>query len=1557
MSSVALLSSTSSSVSTSSDFSVDGYSNRRDSQEVGSSGSVQDEYNHSSVDSLRETSLPPPGNGLLPSNMVEQNSLNGSANFVDGRTGKDDEFMQKANNLPIYEERENNHFNKGEMDLQYWLPPETEDQENDMDCSLANFDDDDDEGDDGTKWGMPSSLGSFGEESSGSFSYKEEKQIAMDKVRNNKFKAVVHHLLKNAGVASSGKDGDNWVDIVTSLSWEAASFVKPDIGEGKAMDPDGYVKVKCVATGSRSESKLVRGMVFKKHAAHKHMPTNYKKPRLLLIQGALDLSLSGLSSFESMNQGKETLKSIMDALDMCNPNVILVEKTVSRDIQESILAKGMTLVIDMKLHRLQRVARCTGSSILSSDTLTGKKLGQCDSFHFAKFVEEHATAGESGKKPSKTLMFLDGCPTRLGCTILLKGTNSEELKKIKLVVQYAVLVAYHLILETAFLLDQRAMYSTLPLDGLVNLLDANQTPCISPREADVAMPEDSVAESDSSGMIDIHISNGFHNKMPSDVGLESDTMFPYEPYNPLVFSGFSSISASLRRAFGNNVPLLSSQQSFSTHTGINGEVTNSQIQSTNELSTHSVANGHSDILTKDDFGEEKALDNDGISVHNEPQLETQSSVGENEDQSQFKDGSSKMLNADSILILMSRRNSSTGSICEQSHFSHIKFYRNFDVPLGIFLRDNLLNQRLLCSLCGGSPEAHIYYYAHHNKQLTIQVKHFPMEKHLPGETDGKIWMWSRCGNCKPQSGNTQSTKRVLISADARGLSFGKFLELSLSNHLSSCSFSICGHPLHTDCLYFFGLGPMIAMLRYSPVTTYTVSLPPEKLKFDSQISDERLRKAFDSISNLYEKGLEVFLEIEKSLKDVGSRFIGSKLKIQGSLKEFSDIAEMLKQERRQFEEDLLNASKNWDSGDPIYKVVSLNRVQWDMLVASCVWDRRLHSLLSSEITTAAPTCHKQMQDQSNVEEDGYVGEHLDNAVECETNGTNLDKFEDTAVQTTDVIEVPIEGDTQGSSGQYSLLTTYLDEEGMHKLSGGMSNSDGSNNQYLSNPDPSSDSQSADAQNIALTAYDLPAEANDSNLSERKFSVLKVSSAENSEWIWSPFQDIRNEYLKDLQKGYSMKFEPVNTYPQGSRIQNVINDEGSRLHIPLGIDNSIVSDHEDELSSIVACALALLKDPSVLVDRNEDPTRERGLDSKLYEKSYSVSRPSSLNSSYWSSFGSFTSDGIYSSASGLDDSSLSSTNGLYLSDSLIYFEDMHLEVSMGLGKLPGKGKYSVVSLYASQFQDLRRRCCPSELDYIASISRCRNWDAKGGKSKSFFAKTLDDRFIIKEIKRTEYESFLEFAPHYFKYMKDCFEQGNQTCLAKILGIHQVTVRQKGGKETKHDLMVMENLMFGRNISRQYDLKGALHARLNSSPDGSGDVLLDQNFVNDMNNSPFYVGRQAKRNLQRAVWNDTTFLNSINVMDYSLLVGVDTQNGELVCGIIDYVRQYTWDKQLENWVKSSLVPRNQLPTVISPKEYKKRFRKFITTHFVSVPDHWCSQILSNSGEEDDSFHGKS
>lgn len=112
------------------------------------------------------------------------------------------------------------------------------------------------------------------------------------------------------------------------------------------------------------------------------------------------------------------LKLTSEMINACNPNVVLVEKTVSRDIQECLLSKGITLVFDMKLHRLERIARCTGSPIISPSAVSpNPQLRQCDSFHIEKFSEEHNLLSEGGKKPSKTLMFFEGCPKPLGCTV------------------------------------------------------------------------------------------------------------------------------------------------------------------------------------------------------------------------------------------------------------------------------------------------------------------------------------------------------------------------------------------------------------------------------------------------------------------------------------------------------------------------------------------------------------------------------------------------------------------------------------------------------------------------------------------------------------------------------------------------------------------------------------------------------------------------------------------------------------------------------------------------------------------------------------------------------------------------------------------------------------------------------------------------------------------------------------------------------------------------------------------------------------------------------------
>lgn len=111
-------------------------------------------------------------------------------------------------------------------------------------------------------------------------------------------------------------------------------------------------------------------------------------------------------------------------IEISHPNVVLVEKSVSRDVQDILVKNGITLVSDMKLHRLERIARCTGSEIMSfANSMETMNLRQCDSFHFEKFVEEHKISGDGGKRPHKTLMFLEGCPRSLCCTVSLFCIN------------------------------------------------------------------------------------------------------------------------------------------------------------------------------------------------------------------------------------------------------------------------------------------------------------------------------------------------------------------------------------------------------------------------------------------------------------------------------------------------------------------------------------------------------------------------------------------------------------------------------------------------------------------------------------------------------------------------------------------------------------------------------------------------------------------------------------------------------------------------------------------------------------------------------------------------------------------------------------------------------------------------------------------------------------------------------------------------------------------------------------------------------------------------------
>lgn len=105
-------------------------------------------------------------------------------------------------------------------------------------------------------------------------------------------------------------------------------------------------------------------------------------------------------------------------IDAHHPNILLVEKSVSRFAQDFLLEKDISLVLNIKRPLLERIARCIGTQIVPSvDHLASQKLGYCEKFYVDKLFEEHGGAGQGGKKSTKTLMFFEGCPKPLGCTV------------------------------------------------------------------------------------------------------------------------------------------------------------------------------------------------------------------------------------------------------------------------------------------------------------------------------------------------------------------------------------------------------------------------------------------------------------------------------------------------------------------------------------------------------------------------------------------------------------------------------------------------------------------------------------------------------------------------------------------------------------------------------------------------------------------------------------------------------------------------------------------------------------------------------------------------------------------------------------------------------------------------------------------------------------------------------------------------------------------------------------------------------------------------------------
>lgn len=75
---------------------------------------------------------------------------------------------------------------------------------------------------------------------------------------------------------------------------------------------------------------------------------------------------------------------------------------------------------------------------------------------------------------------------------------------------------------------------------------------------------------------------------------------------------------------------------------------------------------------------------------------------------------------------------------------------------------------------------------------------------------------------------------------------------------------------------------------------------------------------------------------------------------------------------------------------------------------------------------------------------------------------------------------------------------------------------------------------------------------------------------------------------------------------------------------------------------------------------------------------------------------------------------------------------------------------MTAYYAPQFDALRELIVAGRQPvFLACLSRCKKWLSQGGKSNVYFAKTRDERYVVKQLTRSEKQSFLDFAPAYFR----------------------------------------------------------------------------------------------------------------------------------------------------------------------------------------------------------------
>eukprot|EP00457_Paulinella_chromatophora_P002891 gb/GEZN01002896.1/.p1 GENE.gb/GEZN01002896.1/~~gb/GEZN01002896.1/.p1 ORF type:complete len:703 (+),score=94.56 gb/GEZN01002896.1/:84-2192(+) len=184
-----------------------------------------------------------------------------------------------------------------------------------------------------------------------------------------------------------------------------------------------------------------------------------------------------------------------------------------------------------------------------------------------------------------------------------------------------------------------------------------------------------------------------------------------------------------------------------------------------------------------------------------------------------------------------------------------------------------------------------------------------------------------------------------------------------------------------------------------------------------------------------------------------------------------------------------------------------------------------------------------------------------------------------------------------------------------------------------------------------------------------------------------------------------------------------------------------------------------------------------------------------------------------------------------------------------------------------FRDLRQRFGLSPGDYLLAI--CGNFHylefISNSKSGQFFFYSHDRKFMIKTVSQAESKFLRRILKDYQQHVKD----NPSTLLTRFYGMHRV----KPHKKREVHFLVMGSVFFtDKYIHTTFDLKGSLQGRAVSEAEKKNPhcVFKDQDFLEQR--MRLKVGPEQKESFLEQIRRDTELLKRLNIMDYSLLVGI-------------------------------------------------------------------------------------